>query len=86
MVRTFESSARRTCAVDFRNNTGLRLYPDLTHNKLSQYEVRDWDQAFALTEGREAVNPRPVEYARYSGTVPAIATASFLIRMAYTMM
>jgi len=43
---------------------GLRLYPDLTHNKLSQYEVRDWDQAFALTEGREAVNPRAVEYAQ----------------------
>ncbi len=42
----------------------LRLYPDLTHNKLSQFEVRDWDQAFALTEGREAINPRPVEYAR----------------------
>ncbi len=42
----------------------LRLYPDLTHNKLSQYEVRDWDQAFALTEGREAINPRPVEYAQ----------------------
>ncbi len=46
---------------------GLRLYPDLTHNKLSQYEVRDWDQAFALTEGREAVNPRPVEYAQIFG-------------------
>lgn len=43
---------------------GFRLYPDLTHNKLSQFEVRDWDQAFALTEGREAINPRPVEYAR----------------------
>ena len=42
----------------------LRLYPDLTHNKLSQFEVRGWDQAFALTEGREAINPRPVEYAR----------------------
>ena len=42
---------------------GLRLYPDLTHNKLSQFEVRNWDQAYALTEGREAINPRPVEYA-----------------------
>ncbi len=49
----------------------LRDYPDLTHNKLCQYEVPEWDQAFALTEGREAVNPRPVEYAatfhRFSG-------------------
>lgn len=46
---------------------GLRLYPDLTHNKLSQNEVPDWDQAFALTEGREVVNPRPVEYAGIFG-------------------
>jgi hypothetical protein len=41
----------------------LRDYPDLTHNKLCQYQVPNWDQAFALTEGREASNPRPVEYA-----------------------
>lgn len=42
---------------------GLRLYPDLTHNKISQFEVPDWDQAYALTLGREAVNPRPYEFA-----------------------
>ena len=41
----------------------LRDYPDITHNKLSQYEVPLWDQAFALTLGREAINPRPAEYA-----------------------
>jgi hypothetical protein len=41
----------------------LRLYPDLTHNKLCQYEVPEWDQAFALTLGREGVNPRPTEFA-----------------------
>ncbi len=41
----------------------LRLYPDLTHNKISQYEVPQWDQAYALTLGREAINPRPVEFA-----------------------
>ena len=41
----------------------LRLYPDITHNKLCQYQVPDWDQAYALTLGREAVNPRPAEYA-----------------------
>ncbi|MCX6915450.1 MAG: hypothetical protein NT167_20795 [Verrucomicrobia bacterium] len=41
----------------------LRLYPDVTHNKLSQFEVPDWDQAYALTLGREAVNPRPAEFA-----------------------
>jgi hypothetical protein len=41
----------------------LRLYPDLTHNKLCQYEVPLWDQAYALTLGREAVNPRAAEFA-----------------------
>jgi hypothetical protein len=41
----------------------LRSYPDITHNKISQYQVPSWDQAFALTLGREAINPRPAEYA-----------------------
>ena len=41
----------------------LRDYPDLTHNKLSQYQVPEWDQAYALTLGREAINPRPTEFA-----------------------
>ncbi|MCA9103677.1 MAG: hypothetical protein KDA63_21135 [Planctomycetales bacterium] len=40
-----------------------RLYPDITHNKLCQYPVPWWDQAFALTLGREAINPRPTHYA-----------------------
>ncbi|HEY3835539.1 MAG TPA: hypothetical protein VGL72_03165, partial [Bryobacteraceae bacterium] len=41
----------------------LRDYPDLTHNKLCQFQVTDWDQAYALTLGREAINPRPAEFA-----------------------
>ena len=41
----------------------LRDYPDLTHNKLSQFEVPEWDEAYARTLGREAVNPRPAEFA-----------------------
>jgi len=41
----------------------LRMYPDITHNKLCQYPVPWWDQAYALTLGREAINPRPVQYA-----------------------
>jgi hypothetical protein len=43
----------------------LRHYPDLSHNVRCQYEVPNWDQAFAITEGRECVNPRAVEYAKY---------------------
>lgn len=42
---------------------GFRDYPDITHNKLCQYQVPDWDQAYALTEGRESANPRPTGYA-----------------------
>ncbi len=41
----------------------LRLYPDITHNKICQYPVPWWDQAYALTLGREAINPRPAQYA-----------------------
>jgi len=41
----------------------LRDYMDLTHNKICQYQVPSWDQAYALTLGREAINPRPAEFA-----------------------
>lgn len=41
----------------------LRLYPDITHNKICQFPVPWWDQAYALTLGREAINPRPAHYA-----------------------
>lgn len=46
----------------------LRLYPDITHNKLCQYVVPWWDPAYAVTLGREAINPRPAEYARIHNT------------------
>jgi hypothetical protein len=42
----------------------IRLYPDITHNKICQYQVPEWDQSYALTLGREAINPRPAEYAQ----------------------
>lgn len=32
-------------------------YPDITHSVRCQYPVLDWDQSFALTEGREVCNP-----------------------------
>lgn len=37
----------------------IRCYPDITHSTGCQYPVPDWDVAFALTEGREVINPRP---------------------------
>jgi len=41
----------------------LRNYPDLTHTVRCQFPVKRWDQAFALTEGRECTNPQPRYYA-----------------------
>jgi len=37
----------------------VRLYPDITHSLSCQYPVPDWDIAFAMTLGRECINPRP---------------------------
>jgi len=41
-----------------------RHYPDLTHTIRCQYPTLNWDQAFALTEGREVSNPQPVYYSK----------------------
>ena len=40
----------------------LRDYPDITHTVRCQYPVPWWDPAFALTLGREPINPRPLFY------------------------
>src|SRR5690625_156311 len=42
---------------------GHRDYPDITHTVRCQYPTLNWDQAFALTEGREVSNPEPYYYA-----------------------
>ncbi len=41
----------------------VRHYPDITHCRQCQYPVPDWDTAFAVTEGREGINPRPTQMA-----------------------
>lgn len=41
----------------------LRHYPDITHCVRCQYPTLKWDQAFALTYGREPINPQPNYYA-----------------------
>jgi hypothetical protein len=38
----------------------IRHYPDITHSRQCQYPVPDWDVAYAVTEGREGINPRPI--------------------------
>ncbi len=42
---------------------GVRSYPDITHTVRCQFPVPWWDPAFALTQGRETINPRPVQSA-----------------------
>ena len=52
----------------------IRHYPDITHSRQCQYPVPDWDVAYAVTEGREVINPRPLDEARIFR-----ATASYTI-------
>lgn len=39
----------------------IRQYPDITHSLDAQYAVPNWDFAFAATQNRESINPRPVD-------------------------
>ncbi len=39
----------------------IRFYPDITHSIHAEFPVHDWDLAFASTEAREVINPRPVD-------------------------
>src|SRR5205085_10912551 len=42
----------------------IRHYPDITHCRECQYPPPKWDLAFALTEGREPINPCPLMQAQ----------------------
>ncbi len=37
----------------------IRHYPDITHNMSAQFEVGEWDFAFAMSQGREGYTSRP---------------------------
>lgn len=39
----------------------IRLYPDITHSYSCQFPVPEWDLAYAMTLGRECINPRPLD-------------------------
>ncbi len=41
-----------------------REYPDITHQIRCEFPVEKFDQAYALTLGRESVNPRPYAFAK----------------------
>lgn len=40
----------------------IRHYPDITHTIRCQFPVPEWDLAYVLTEQREPINPRPLDY------------------------
>lgn len=58
----------------------IRGYPDITHSMRCEYPVPDWDLAFALTEGREVINPRPLDESKifqlYRGPARGVITYS----------
>jgi hypothetical protein len=56
----------------------IRFYPDITHSVNSQFAVNDWDVAYAQTEEREGVNPRPLDEARIFRVLQPFADAGFL--------
>jgi hypothetical protein len=41
----------------------IRFYPDITHSTHAEFPVPDWDLAYATTEAREVINPRPMDEA-----------------------
>ncbi len=45
-----------------------RQYPDITHSVRCEFPVEKFDQAYALTLGRESVNPRPFAFAKIHQT------------------
>jgi len=42
-------------------NIPIRRYPDITHSLSSQYPIPNWDLSYAITLGRECINPRPTD-------------------------
>jgi hypothetical protein len=51
---SFEIQRRRIPAA-----LPILFYPDIAHTMHAQFPVPEWDPAYALTEGREPINPRP---------------------------
>ena len=54
----------------------IRLYPDITHSYSCQYPVPKWDLAFAMTLGRECINPRPLDEKLIHNRFAALAQGS----------
>jgi hypothetical protein len=46
----------------------ILLYPDIGHTMHAQFPVERWHTAFALTQGREPIDPRPRDFTRIFAT------------------
>ncbi len=56
----------------------IRFYPDITHSTNAEFAVNDWDVAYAQTEEREVINPRPRDEAQIFRVLQPYADAGFL--------
>ncbi len=56
----------------------IRSYPDITHSISAQYSVNDWDVAYAMTEEREVINPRPLDEAHIFRVLQPFADGGYL--------
>lgn len=65
---------------DIRNIVGpdmpIRRYPDITHSLSSQYPIPRWDLAWAITLGRECINPRPTDQKMIHNALAHLANGS----------
>ena len=56
----------------------IRFYPDITHSINAEFTVNDWDVAYAQTEEREVINPRPLDEAQILRTLQPYASQGFI--------
>jgi hypothetical protein len=65
---------------DIRKKIGpdmpIRRYPDITHSLSSQYPIPKWDMAYAITLGRECINPRPNDQKMIHNALAHLANGS----------
>jgi hypothetical protein len=54
----------------------IQFYPDIGHTMHAQFPVPQWDPAFAITEGREPINPRPLGQATIFRRFAALNTGA----------
>ena len=54
----------------------IRRYPDITHSLSSQYPIPKWDLAYAITLGRECINPRPNDQKMIHNALDELAQGS----------